>query len=124
MMSSKGALLKFSTVSAGPMNNSCTEDYFLYADLKEVVDGTFPKQCNYCGLKYQTAGLFLLSTQSAGSGGTGLKQGLCDDGSPIIELFRNCTCGSTLMVEFQCRRDKSASGIRLRGSFSDVLRRH
>jgi hypothetical protein len=100
------------------------ENYLPYAKLAVNVESTFPKRCNNCGLVYQTTDVFLHSTQGPRSGATGLKQGHNDDGSPNIELFRNCTCGSTLMAEFQCRRDKSASGRRQRGYFFDVLRRH
>jgi hypothetical protein len=88
-----------------------------YAKLAVNDPSTFPKRCNNCGFEYQTTDVFLLSTHSPRHGATGLKQGHNDDGSPNIELFRNCTCGSTLMAEFQCRRDKSPSGLRRRVHF-------
>jgi hypothetical protein len=105
-------------------NDSNLENYLPFAKLTETDQYTFPKKCNNCGLVYQTTDDFLHSTKSPRSGGTGLKQGHSDDGSHKIELFRNCACGSTLMAEFQCRRDKSASGLRQRSYFSDALQRH
>jgi hypothetical protein len=105
-------------------DESNSENYLPFAKLTEIDQCTFPKKCNNCGLEYQTSDDYLHSTKSPRSGSTGLKQGHNDDGSYKIELFRNCACGSTLMAEFQCRRDKSASGLRQRGYFSEVLRRH
>ncbi len=103
------------------MNDSRGEDDQSFAQLHCLAHITFPKQCNNCGLDYHTADFFLLATHCIGPDVTGLKQGCSADGSPIIELFRNCTCGSNLMAEFKCRRDHSASGIKRRGFFGEVL---
>ena len=113
----------FKTDGRTPMNSS-VENFLVYAKLTAITESTFPKRCNNCGLEYQTTDEFLLSTQSLRSGSTGLKQGHNYDGSPNIELFRNCTCGSTLMAEFLCRRDRSASGLRQRDNFLELFRHH
>jgi hypothetical protein len=110
-------------LNAKPIDNTTIDDYSGYANLRENVRGTFPKPCNNCGLEYQSPDDFLLGTHSVRSDVTGLKQGHNEDGSLNVALFRNCTCGSTLMAEFKCRRCKSASGIRQRDYFSEALKR-
>ncbi|MBW9258478.1 MAG: hypothetical protein K1562_12765 [Candidatus Thiodiazotropha sp. (ex. Lucinisca nassula)] len=40
---------------------------------------------------------------------------------PIVELYRNCVCGSTLMEFFSDRRDTSENGLRRRQLFDDLL---
>jgi hypothetical protein len=41
---------------------------------------------------------------------TGLKEGIDEDGASIVEVFRNCACGSTLLETFSDRRDQSPGG--------------
>jgi len=94
----------------------------LYANLKELAQGTFPKRCNNCGARYETVEDFVRATQGIKPAASGLKQGFDDDGQPIIELFRNCPCGSTLMDVFHSRRDNSAAGIKSRADFDRLLR--
>ena len=85
-----------------------------YANLRELAQGSFPRRCNTCGRNYETADELLRATTSIAADHTGLKQGLDGDGLAIIELFRNCTCGSTLMDFFQCRRDITINGVKRR----------
>ncbi|MCG7870564.1 MAG: hypothetical protein N0C81_01335 [Candidatus Thiodiazotropha lotti] len=40
---------------------------------------------------------------------------------PIVELYRNCSCGSTLMEFFSDRRDTSEIGLRRRHLFDELL---
>jgi len=47
--------------------------------------------------------------------------GVSDDGSRIVEAFRNCPCGSTLMDFFTDRRDMSEKGLRRRERFGELL---
>ncbi|MCK9987662.1 MAG: hypothetical protein AzoDbin1_04134, partial [Azoarcus sp.] len=42
------------------------------------------------------------------------------DGQVIVELFRNCVCGSTLMDCFRDRRDTSEAGLRRRARFGEL----
>jgi len=51
----------------------------------------------------------------------GLKQAVDDDGQVIVELFRNCVCGSTLMNCFRDRRDTSEAGLRRRTRFGELI---
>ena len=52
---------------------------------------------------------------------SGLKQSLDDDGSAIVEVFRNCVCGSTLLEVFYDRRDQSPNGLKRRQRFGELL---
>ena len=52
---------------------------------------------------------------------SGLKQSHDDDGQAIVELFRNCVCGSTLLESYRNRRDPSDKGIMRRKQFQDMV---
>jgi len=84
--------------------------------LRALVEASFPKRCRNCGKVYPTAADFLEQTR-----GTGLKQSLDDDDRTIVEVYRNCACGSTLMDFFSNRRDVSAAGDQRRALFDEWL---
>jgi hypothetical protein len=88
-----------------------------------LAHGAFPKRCNNCGTTYKTVDEFVLATLNIHPNRSGLKQGFDDDGDAIIELFRNCRCGSTLMDVFQSRRDVSAEGLDRREQFDRLVGR-
>jgi hypothetical protein len=96
-------------------------DAELYAGLQEIAAGAFPKRCAMCGRTYQSVDDYILQTGRVGSGRSGLKQAIDEDGSVIVECFRNCVCGSTLMDCFSDRRDTSTSGLRRRARFGEFL---
>ncbi|MCC4114211.1 oxidoreductase [Aromatoleum toluclasticum] len=96
-------------------------DAGLYAGLRELAAGTFPKRCATCGRSYRDADDYIAQTQRVGSGRSGLKQAVDDDGQVIVELFRNCVCGSTLMDCFRDRRDTSEAGLRRRARFGELI---
>ena len=50
-----------------------------------------------------------------------MKQVIDEDGSAIVEVFRNCSCGSTLVDEFSSRRDDSERGRGRRAEFSRLI---
>ena len=54
-------------------------------------------------------------------GKSGLKRSLDDNDQPIIKLYRNCSCGSTLMNFFSDRRENSERGNRRREVFERLL---
>lgn len=93
----------------------------LFAGLRELADSAFPKRCGYCGREYRTAAEFLEATQPVRAGVSGLKQSRDDDGLAIVELFRNCVCGSTLLESYWNRRDLSAEGVTRRKRFQDMV---
>lgn len=93
----------------------------LFASLHTLAASTFPKRCGNCGRVYASADEFVAATQPVRADHTGLKQSLDDQGQPIVELFRNCPCGSTLLENFSNRRDLSAAGIKRRARFDELL---
>ncbi|NMG45022.1 oxidoreductase [Aromatoleum toluvorans] len=96
-------------------------DAALYAGLAEIAAGTFPKRCAACGRSYRDVDDYVAQTQRVGRGGSGLKQAVDDDGQVIVELFRNCVCGSTLMEFFHDRRDVGEAGLRRRARFDELI---
>ena len=97
-----------------------TEQHELFAGLRELAESAFPKQCRNCGREYATAQEFITATQPLSADRSGLKSSLDDDGEVILELFRNCVCGSTMMDNFNDRRDTSETGARKRQRFSEL----
>lgn len=95
----------------------------IYADLRELAQGSFPKRCNSCGRRYDTADDFVQVTHAINPNHSGLKQSVDDDGQAILELFRNCPCGSTLLDFFQNRRDVHLTGVERRKNFDKLLLR-
>lgn len=96
-------------------------DAELYAGLQAIAAGTFPKHCALCGRSYRDVDEYVAQTQRVGSGRSGLKQTTDDDGQVVLELFRNCVCGSTLMDCFNNRRDTSEAGLRRRARFGELV---
>lgn len=97
------------------------DTYFqtLYQGLKTLSQSVFPKKCNTCGRVYRNEDEFTRLSQPVGSG-SGLKESIGDDDRPVIDLFRNCECGSTLMESFSDRRDMSENGRKRREVFSKI----
>ncbi len=92
----------------------------LYEGLQALADSTFPKHCNTCGRDYHSAGDFIQQTEDLARG-SGLKASWDDDDRPIVELYRNCVCGSTMMDFFTDRRDLSDKGLQRRAHFGNLL---
>lgn len=95
----------------------------LYANLSELVQGSFPKRCRNCGTTYKTVDDFVQATLNINPHRSGLKQVFDDDGKAFIELFRNCSCGSTLMDFFESRRDLTTEGAKRRVIFDQLAGR-
>lgn len=93
----------------------------LFNGLKALAESSFPKKCANCGRTFESADQFLLNTQDINPSTTGLKQSEDEDGSRIVEVFRNCPCGSTLMDFFSNRRDFSEAGEKRREKFDELL---
>ncbi|WP_028672302.1 hypothetical protein [Saccharospirillum impatiens] len=92
----------------------------LFADLKVLSDSAFPKQCSTCGRIYNSPEDFFRHS-NAPTFGSGLKGSWDDDDRTVVELFRNCECGSTLMDFFMDRRDRSSRGLKRRTVFGRLL---
>lgn len=92
-----------------------------FAGLKALSHADFPKHCGCCGRIYQTEEDYFLQTMAIQSTRSGLKCAQDDDESLLLELYRNCVCGSTLMAFFSDRRDSSGAGQRRRHLFDELF---
>ena len=100
------------------MANSSSVKFF--DGLKSIVESAFPKKCPMCGKTYNNEQDFINDTSKINNQ-TGLKQSYDDDDLPIVELYRNCSCGSTLMNFFGDRRDNNEEGELRRTKFGELL---
>jgi hypothetical protein len=95
----------------------------LLEGLRELSKTAFPRKCMNCGRVYASLEEFIKETKQL-ERGSGLIEnvGCPEDGDePIVELYRNCVCGSTLMEFFADRRDSSENGQRRRDVFGKLL---
>ncbi len=97
-----------------------TDEQALFEGLQSLSDSAFPKTCGTCGKVYRSPSDFFTSSHPINRR-SGLKPSLDDDDSPIVEVFRNCECGSTLMDFFEDRRDTSPKGLKRRAVFGKVM---
>ena len=100
---------------AGPWGDAWFEG------LRPRGESAFPKECRNCGRIYETAEDFFKDTGNGHSQKTGLRESVDDDEEIMVEVFRNCACGSTLMDNFSNRRDTSAAGQARRDKFAMYL---
>ncbi|KRC00920.1 hypothetical protein [Duganella sp. Root198D2] len=97
------------------------EERLFFEGLQALAASAFPKHCSYCGRVFATSQDFMRQTQSVRQDITGLKQSFDDDSVAIVEAYRNCLCGSTLMDFFTDRRDVTDAGARRRELFEKLL---
>ncbi len=103
-------------------SKTSSADESLYQGLQALSNLSFPKKCSTCGKRYETVEAFISQTEALRHS-SGLKEDIDDDEQIIVELFRNCLCGSTLMDEFSNRRDLSKAGIARRKKFQQLIER-
>jgi hypothetical protein len=106
------------------MMHTYNEGYqHFFEGLKTLEASLYPKKCNCCGKIFHTPKEFLIDTQSITKNikYSGLKMSYDDNGSTIIEAYRNCPCGSTLLSNFGDRRDMSEAGNKRRAQFEELL---
>lgn len=89
--------------------------------LRELAESAFPKKCPSCGRIFESAETFIAETQPLRAGASGVKATQDDDGTAMLEIYRNCPCGSTLMDFFSERRDTSERGLARRRRFGELL---
>lgn len=82
---------------------------------------TFPKECRSCGRVFETPEEFFSETEGIREDHSGLRESEDDEDQVIVEAFRNCPCGSTLMDSFSNRRDTSPAGQARRALFDRML---
>lgn len=102
------------------MKYSISSEEELFAGLTILADSAFPKVCSNCGRTYEFAEDFLTQTRSTNTERSDLKQSWEDNDASIVEVFRNCLCGSTLMDSFNDRRDDFAEGRKRRQKFTEL----
>lgn len=88
--------------------------------LRELAEASFPKRCPTCGRTFETAADFVMQTQPVRADHSGVKAAQDDNGVALLELYRNCPCGSTLMDFFSERRDTSEKGLLRRKRFDEL----
>ena len=82
----------------------------------------FPKQCRNCGKVYANEQQFLAETSAAAHASSDIRPERDNDDSNVyLEVFRNCSCGSTLMELFHSRRDLTEQGLTRRQLFDSML---
>ena len=91
-----------------------------FAGLKALGRDDFPKRCRNCGRVFANEVDYFQQTQAIRPEITGLKA-VVDDAGPLVEVFRNCVCGSTLLVNCMSRRDDSLAGNSRRRLFNELL---
>jgi hypothetical protein len=89
--------------------------------LRELAESAFPKRCPTCGRIFETAAEFVAQTQPVRAGHSGVKAVQDENGVALLEIYRNCPCGSTLMDFFGERRDVSEKGLQRRRRFGELL---
>ncbi|MDA7086118.1 hypothetical protein PH586_06950 [Pseudomonas sp. SA3-5] len=92
-----------------------------FAGLRALSGDSFPKRCRSCGREFASEADYFQQTQAIRPDITGLKAVYDDEEGTLVEVFRNCVCGSTLLVNCLSRRDDSASGHSRRRLFDDLL---
>jgi hypothetical protein len=89
--------------------------------LRELAESAFPKKCPTCGRVFESAAEFIAQTQPVRASHSGVKATQDDNGLALLEIYRNCPCGSTLMDFFSERRDTSDRGLQRRRRFGELL---
>lgn len=100
--------------------NSIKEELNIFKGLKALSESSFPKRCGNCKRIFETTEQYLKETENL-PGSAGVKASYDDDDKSILEVYRNCVCGSTLMDFFSDRRDLSEKGLKRREIFQKVL---
>ena len=76
------------------------QDLELFAGFNALSDNACPKEYATCGCVYRSPEDVVQQSQDI-NGHSGLKHGYGEDDRPVVEWFRNCLCGYTLMDSFQ-----------------------
>lgn len=94
----------------------------LYSGLQALSNASFPKKCPTCNKIYETVEIYIKETSELATNKSGLIESYDPfDKHNIVELYRNCSCGSTLMDVFNDRRDLSTNGEKRRLIFKKIL---
>ncbi|WP_219134446.1 hypothetical protein [Janthinobacterium sp. UMAB-60] len=97
------------------------QEQLFFEGLRALAEAAFPKHCACCGRVFATADEFIGQTRAMRQNVSGLKQSFDDNNVAIVEVYRNCPCGSTLMDFFSDRRDTSEACQQRRLLFERLL---
>jgi len=86
----------------------------------DLYASTFPKKCNNCHKVYQDRNAYMAETLPLNP--KHVDSGTIEDQGRIIE-YRNCHCGSSLVIVTPCRRDLTPFGIQCRDYFDMCVER-
>ncbi len=101
------------------INNSIDDFYYGLQALSKI---SFPKKCSLCQKVYENVDIYIKETLALEHHPSGLSESYDpEDKINTVELYRNCTCGSTLMDFFSDRRDLSQVGEKRRKVFKKLL---
>ncbi len=96
-----------------------------YGNLQSLVDTAFPKTCPKCGKVFKDSHAFLMETIPVKDLTLSDRSGLFPlDGmgtAAAVGVFRNCTCGTTIMANFHDRRDLTEAGNERRARFDALV---
>lgn len=101
--------------------SSITSHDAWFAGLRAFNHDSFPKRCRNCGRVFASEADYFQQTQAIRPDISGLKAVFDDEEGALVEVFRNCVCGSTLLVNCMSRRDDSPSGQSRRRLLDDLL---
>ena len=93
----------------------------LFDGLQAIANDQFPRSCQSCGRFYESPKQYIEDAEPP-ENTSGLQASKDDHGQPILQLFRNCPCGSTLLEFFKERRDLSPPGQRRRDRFGELMK--
>jgi hypothetical protein len=91
----------------------------LTAQMDKIYAGVFPKACACCGRVYRDADEYLSETVRIGKPGSAYFYP--EDNT--VQEFRDCPCGSTLLLLTGDRRDTSPAGEERRRLFDECVQR-
>lgn len=94
----------------------------IYAGLRSLAGSGFPRQCANCGRVFESSAQFVAETEALRKG-SGLHAGYGDLDETVVELYRNCPCGSTLVELYANRRDESPAGQERRRRFGVLMKK-
>ena len=90
--------------------------------IRELVESSFPKPCSNCGRLFVSAEQFLSETRDLPTTHDNLIDQVEAHEQSLVDVFRNCTCGSVLMTEFSERRNLTPKGRKRRATFARMLK--
>lgn len=73
--------------------------------IRVLIESSFPKICSNCGRLFVSAEQFLSETKDLPITHANLIDVVEASGNSLVDVFRNCDCGSVLMTEFSERRN-------------------